>query len=108
MAGLDDGNNTTTGNNVDVFLDRNGDFQPDRAVRLGSPNGVFDLPINLNADPSTYSDRRSFTCSIGRTGITTRFTDTALLKRPVTISRTISAVAAWAMTRLSRTRSLVC
>ena len=53
---INDTDNTTTGNNVDVFLDRNGDFQPDRARPTGNPNRVFDLPINLNADPSTYAD----------------------------------------------------
>ncbi len=53
---IDDNNNSTTGNNVDVFLDRDGDFQPDRARPTGNPNRVFDIPINLNSDPSTYSD----------------------------------------------------
>lgn len=53
---IDDANNTTTGNNVDVFLDRDGDFQPDRARPTGNPNRVFDIPINLNNDPSTYAD----------------------------------------------------
>jgi uncharacterized repeat protein (TIGR01451 family) len=53
---IDDNANTTTGNNVDCFLDRDGNFQADGPRPTGTPNRVFDFNIDLTADPSTYTN----------------------------------------------------
>jgi uncharacterized repeat protein (TIGR01451 family) len=53
---IPDGTNTTTGNNVDAFVDRNFDQQPDRARPVGVPDRVFDFPLDLTLDPTNYID----------------------------------------------------
>jgi uncharacterized repeat protein (TIGR01451 family) len=53
---IPDGANTTTGNNVDAFVDRDGDGFPDRARPVGNPNRVFDFPLDLTLDPTNYID----------------------------------------------------
>lgn len=53
---IDDPNNITTGNNVDAFVDRNFDQQPDGPRPQGNPNRVFDFPLDLTQDPLTYSN----------------------------------------------------
>ena len=53
---IPDGSNTTTGNNVDAFVDRNGDEQPDQPRPLGNPNRVFDFTQDLTQDPKSYID----------------------------------------------------
>ncbi len=53
---IDDGNNETRGNNVDAYLDRNGDDQPDGPRPSGSPFRVFDFPLDLTQDPLTYTN----------------------------------------------------
>ncbi len=52
---IDDGVNETRGNNVDAHTDHNGDDQPDLPRPQGSPNRVFDFPMNLSQPPTTYS-----------------------------------------------------
>jgi hypothetical protein len=48
--------NTTRGNNVSAFLDRDGNQYPDLGDQpLGAANRVFDFPLDLTKDPSTYS-----------------------------------------------------
>ena len=51
---IPDGNNETLGNNLDAFLDRDGDGQPDVARPQGSPNRVFDFTQDLTQSPTTY------------------------------------------------------
>jgi uncharacterized repeat protein (TIGR01451 family) len=53
---IPDGSNTTTGNNVDTFVDRNFDGFPDQARPVGNPNRVFDFPLDLTLDPANYID----------------------------------------------------
>ena len=53
---IDDGVNETLGNNVDAHTDLNGDDQPDLPRPHGSPFRVFDFPLDLANDPSTYRD----------------------------------------------------
>lgn len=53
---IDDGVNETRGNNVDAHADRDGDNNPDLPRPQGSPNRVFDLPLDLTQAPSTYKD----------------------------------------------------
>ena len=53
---IDDGNNTTTGNNADAFVDRDFDGQPDGPRPQGNPTRVFDFPQDLTQDPLTYSN----------------------------------------------------
>ena len=53
---IPDGSNTTTGNNIDAYVDRNLDGQPDQPRPQGNPNRVFNFPLNLNQDPRTYID----------------------------------------------------
>jgi len=53
---IPDGSNTTTGNNTDTFVDRNFDGQPDQPRPAGTPNRVFDFPLDLTMDPSNYID----------------------------------------------------
>jgi len=47
---------TTTGNNVDAFLDRDNDLQPDvpPPVAVGATNG-FDFPMDLSLAPLSYA-----------------------------------------------------
>ncbi|HLH55987.1 MAG TPA: M36 family metallopeptidase [Verrucomicrobiae bacterium] len=53
---INDGDNTTTGNNADAFLDRNLDLSPDVPRPQGfSTNRVFNFPLDLNSDPLTYA-----------------------------------------------------
>jgi hypothetical protein len=53
---IDDGDNETRGNNVDAHLDRDNDNQPDLPRPQGNPARVFDFPLDLTMDPTTYSD----------------------------------------------------
>ncbi len=53
---IDDGVNETRGNNVDAHTDLNDDDQPDLPRPQGSPFRVFDFPLDLGSDPSTYRD----------------------------------------------------
>ena len=53
---IPDGSNTTTGNNIDAFLDRNGDEQPYQPRPQGNPNRVFNFPLDLTLDPTNYID----------------------------------------------------
>ena len=51
---IPDGSNTTTGNNVDAFVDRDFNGLPDQARPVGNPNRVFNFPLDLTLDPSNY------------------------------------------------------
>ena len=51
---IDDGQNQTLGNNVDAHSDTTGTDQPDLPRPQGSPFRVFDFPLDLSQDPSTY------------------------------------------------------
>ena len=51
---IDDGINETRGNNVDAHLDLNADDIADTPRPQGSPNRVFDFPLDLAQAPSTY------------------------------------------------------
>ncbi len=54
---INDGDNTTLGNNVDAHLDKNGDNVPDPGSRpTGSPFRVFDCPMDLAQEPVTYTN----------------------------------------------------
>jgi uncharacterized repeat protein (TIGR01451 family) len=53
---IPDGSNTTTGNNVDAFLDRNFDGTPDVPRPQGNPSRVFNFPCDLTQDPTNYID----------------------------------------------------
>ena len=56
LGWIADGDNGTRGNNVDAYLDRNGDNLPDLPRLQGSPFRVFDYPLDLSLDPMTYGD----------------------------------------------------
>jgi uncharacterized repeat protein (TIGR01451 family) len=51
---IDDGANQTLGNNVDAHTDVTGTDHPDLPRPQGSPFRVFDFPLDLGSDPSTY------------------------------------------------------
>jgi hypothetical protein len=51
---IDDGVNETRGNNVDAHTDTNADNLPDLPRPTGSPNRVFDFPLDLAQPPSAY------------------------------------------------------
>jgi len=51
---IDDGVNETRGNNIDAHTDTNADDVPDLPRPQGSPNRVFDFPLDLTKAPSTY------------------------------------------------------
>ncbi len=51
---IDDGVNETRGNNVDAHTDLDDDDAPDLPRPQGAPFRVFDSPLNLTQDPSTY------------------------------------------------------
>ena len=51
-----EGENETRGNNIDAHLDRYGDNIPDLPRPHGSPNRVFDFPLDLTQEPVTYGD----------------------------------------------------
>jgi uncharacterized repeat protein (TIGR01451 family) len=53
---IPDGTNTTTGNNIDAFVDRNFNQQPDQPRPVGNPSRVFDFPLDLTLDPTNYID----------------------------------------------------
>jgi len=50
------GLNETVGNNVDAHLDLNADNIPDVPRPQGSPFRVFDFPVDLAMEPTTYRD----------------------------------------------------
>ncbi len=51
---IDDGVNETRGNNVDGHSDADGDDVPDLPRPQGSPNRVFNFPLNLANSPATH------------------------------------------------------
>lgn len=53
---INDGDNETLGNNINAFLDRNADGQPDSPRPQGNPTRVFDFPLDLTQAPITYSN----------------------------------------------------
>jgi hypothetical protein len=53
---INDGDNETTGNNVDAHLDRNADNLPDTPRPRGAPFRVFDPQLDLTQDPLSYGD----------------------------------------------------
>ncbi|HEX7652111.1 MAG TPA: M36 family metallopeptidase, partial [Verrucomicrobiae bacterium] len=54
---INDGGNTTIGNNVDAHLDWDNDDVPDPGSRpVGSPFRVFDFPVNLASYPMASSN----------------------------------------------------
>lgn len=54
---INDGDNTTAGNNADAHLDRDNDDGADDGSRpTGSPFRVFDYPLNLAQAPATYTN----------------------------------------------------
>lgn len=50
---IDDGDNTTSGNNVEAMIDRDFTFTPDEPIE-GSPSRVFDFPLSLSNSPKDY------------------------------------------------------
>ena len=53
---IEDGGNELRGNNVDAHLDRNDDDLADLPRPQGSPNRVFDFPMDLTKAPSSYGN----------------------------------------------------
>ena len=53
---INDGDNQTSGNNVDAHLDRNDDNLPDLPRPTGNPWRVFDFGLDLGYDPANYGD----------------------------------------------------
>ena len=54
---INDGDNQTSGNNVQAQLDRAGGTPPPNPRRpTGSPFRVFDFPLDLTQDPVTYTN----------------------------------------------------
>jgi hypothetical protein len=54
---INDGDNTTIGNNVDAHLDADNDNVPDANSRpIGSPARTFDFPANATQSPLTYTN----------------------------------------------------
>jgi uncharacterized repeat protein (TIGR01451 family) len=53
---IDDGNNETSGNNVDAHTDRNADNVPDLPRPQGNPTRVFDFTLDLTQPPSAYTN----------------------------------------------------
>jgi uncharacterized repeat protein (TIGR01451 family) len=53
---INDGENLTRGNNVDAYLDWNSDNQPDLPRVTGTPDRVFDAPLDLTDNPWNYGD----------------------------------------------------
>ena len=56
LGWINDTDNETKGNNVDAHLDRNRDDQPDLPRPQGNPRRVFDFPLDLTQDPTTYGN----------------------------------------------------
>jgi hypothetical protein len=53
---IDDGGNETRGNNVDAHLDLDANDVADLPRPQGSPNRVFDFPLDLAQEPTAYRD----------------------------------------------------
>lgn len=53
---INDGDNITSGNNTDTYTDIDNNNSPDLPRTTGSPNRVFDFPLDLTQEPSTYKD----------------------------------------------------
>lgn len=53
---INDGDNTTAGNNAVVRADANADNIPDEPPTTGDPFRVFDFPADLSMEPSAYRD----------------------------------------------------
>ncbi|MEO8428937.1 MAG: M36 family metallopeptidase, partial [Verrucomicrobiota bacterium] len=53
---INDADNETRGNNVDAHTDRNDDDQADVPRPQGNPKRVFDFPLDLKAQPTTYTN----------------------------------------------------
>jgi uncharacterized repeat protein (TIGR01451 family) len=52
---VSENNPSTSGNNATAFLDRDLDFSPDVLPPQGGMSRVFDFPLDLTSDPSTYA-----------------------------------------------------
>ena len=53
---IDEGINELHGNNVNAYLDRDSSDSPDLPLTQGSPNRVFDFPLDLKLSPRAYGD----------------------------------------------------
>jgi hypothetical protein len=54
---IPDGANTTSGNNANVYLNRDGDQFPEAGEQpAGSPNRVFNFSLDLSQDPIAYTN----------------------------------------------------
>ena len=51
---IEDGINETRGNNVDAYLDWDGDEAPDLPRPAGAPFRCLDFPLDLSSDPHSY------------------------------------------------------
>ena len=53
---INDGDNETSGNNVDAHLDRNDDNSADLPRPAGNPSRVFDFPLDVHGGPANYGE----------------------------------------------------
>ncbi len=53
---INDSDNSTSGNNVNAYLDAYGDERADIPPPVGSPFHVFDFALDLTQDPMTYTN----------------------------------------------------
>ncbi len=53
---INDGNNITSGNNADAYMDTNADNVADLPRTTGSPSRVFDFPLDLTQEPTNFKD----------------------------------------------------
>ena len=56
LGWINDADNETRWNNVDAHLDRDKNDQPDLPRPTGNPRRVFDFPLDLTMDPTTYGN----------------------------------------------------
>ena len=55
LGWINDGGNTTTGNNVDAYTDHSGMDTPDPRPQ-GNPARTFDFPLDLTRNPTNYAN----------------------------------------------------
>ena len=53
---INDGGNITSGNNADAYTDTNADNVADLPRTTGSPDRVFDFPLDLTQEPVNFKD----------------------------------------------------
>jgi hypothetical protein len=99
---IDDGGNELRGNNVDAHLDRNDDDLADLPRAQGSPNRVFDFPMDLTKAPSSYGNAAVVQVFYWNNWMHDKLYELGFTEAAGNFQNPISIAAVWPMMRWKR------